>query len=118
MDRTAARRRPRRLPKKCHCVSGRNGSSRSLWETVPCLFHSSSANSLRKQRNELLSTLPDRRPIARRPRDVETVKAGLAQIHRRALLSALSSATKQFSSHCRERLASITNDNCTRDELC
>ena len=53
---------------------------------LPCpdLSNESAAHPLRRQRNQLLSALPDQRSLARRPLVVAAAEKGLAQIDRRA----------------------------------
>jgi formamidopyrimidine-DNA glycosylase len=69
-------------------LSSRDGCARTLRTTVSGLRHARAAHPLRRQRDELLRALPNRRKASRRPRTFEIAQAGLAAQHRRSHLVA------------------------------
>ena len=83
MDRSIARRRQRRVSRKGHRVSPRDGRPRPLSPAMPAMRHQGPAHPLRQQRNQLLREVPDGRPPARRPRALAPDARGLAAHRRR-----------------------------------
>ena len=86
VDGSTARRIARRFPGEGDRVSRRDGRARQVRQAVPGVRDSRPANSLRRQRDELLRALPDRRQAARRSRAVSSAEGGLAALDRRANL--------------------------------
>ena len=75
----APRRSQRRLPRKGHSLSQRHGGSWPLRRTVPKMRRQSLADSLCRQRNQLLRALPDRRQSSSRPQPVPAPGIRLAK---------------------------------------
>jgi formamidopyrimidine-DNA glycosylase len=78
MDRPVGRRDRERLSRKSYRLSRRDGRARPLWQAVSALPRSGAAHPLRRQRDELLCALPDRRQAPRGSRTVATARCGLA----------------------------------------
>jgi formamidopyrimidine-DNA glycosylase len=62
-------------PAKVTAFHPADGGARSLQAAVPRLRCAGAAHRPRRERDELLRALPDRRPAARRPRAVALLKA-------------------------------------------
>jgi len=92
VDRAAAGPGRGRIPGESHGVPHRHGGARSLRAAVPGMRSAGAAHPLRRQRDQLLRALPDRRPAAGRPRAVAPAEAGLAAQHRRARARRLTAA--------------------------
>ena len=73
----------RRLSGEGHRLSPGDGRAWPLWQTLPGVRHRGTANPVRRERNQLLPTLPDRGQAAGRPLAVAAVEGGLAQDDRR-----------------------------------
>ena len=67
LDRSPPRRGAEKLSGKSHGISSGDGSTRPLQHALPALRRKGAAHSLRRQRNQLLRQMPDRRQGARRP---------------------------------------------------
>ena len=74
----------RRVSREGDRVPRRHGGARPLRQTLPGVRHADSAHSVRGQRSELLSDVPDRRQAARRSRPVAIAQGRLAEVARRA----------------------------------
>jgi hypothetical protein len=74
-----ARAFPRRSP-----PSVRDGGARALQPALPGVRHAGAADRLRREREQLLSHLPDRRQAARRPRPLAAPQGRLAEDSRGA----------------------------------
>ena len=72
------------FPEQGDGVPRGDGRARPVRHAVPRLPNESAAHPLRRQRNQLLSALPDEWSLARRPLAVAAVEEGLAAIDRRA----------------------------------
>src|SRR3981189_1281928 len=83
LDRPAARGSGGRLSRKGHGISQGDGGSRTLWKAMLEVWRKDSANSLRRQRNELLCAMPDWPKGSCRSRLVPAVGIGLASHTRR-----------------------------------
>jgi len=92
VDRAAAGPGRGRIPGESHGVPHRHGGARSLRAAVPGMRSAGAAHPLRRQRDQLLRALPDRRPAAGRSRAVAPAEAGLAAQHRRARARRLTAA--------------------------
>ena len=84
LDRTPARPVRRRVPREGHRVPARDGGARQVRQALPGLRHAGAAHPLRRQRDQLLPALPDRRPAARRPLASRACSRRLADDDRRA----------------------------------
>ena len=82
MDRLCCRRRGW-ISRKGDCVSRGHGSSRPLSKTLPAMWRKNPAYSLRRQRDELLRALSDRRKSSSGPRPLAAIGFGLASHARR-----------------------------------
>src|SRR5436190_1037886 len=88
MDGAPASRERRGVSEQGHGVPCRNGRARPLSSAVPGLRDESPADPLRRQRDELLSALSDRREAARGSLAVEAAQERLAEVDRRARAAA------------------------------
>jgi formamidopyrimidine-DNA glycosylase len=77
------RPRSRRLAREGDRIPPADGGARPLQIAVPRLRCAGAAHRPRRERDELLRALPDRRPAARRPRAVAPAEGELAEEHRR-----------------------------------
>ena len=73
------------ISREGHRVSSGDGRARQVRAAVSRVRHAGPANSLRRQRDQLLRALPDGGPAARRPRAFAITQGGLAAEHRRSL---------------------------------
>src|SRR5215472_17771669 len=78
LDRPPAGRSRGRLPRKSDRLSRRHGRPRALRPTMPQMRRKGSANSLCRERNELLRQVPNRRKGSCRPRALPPPGIGLA----------------------------------------
>src|SRR5438552_16231476 len=78
MDRSASRPVRRLVPGTGHRVPRGDGGARPLSAALAGMRGPGSAHRPRRERDELLPALPDRRPTARRPRAVATPARRLA----------------------------------------
>jgi formamidopyrimidine-DNA glycosylase len=69
-------------PAKVTAVRPRRGGARPLRPALPGLRHGGAAHRLRRERDELLPALPDRRQAARRPLAVAAAQGRLAAVDR------------------------------------
>src|SRR5579863_6621214 len=88
MDRAFARRSGGRVPGKGDGVPEGDGRSWALRNALPAVRGESSANPLRRQRDELLCPMPDGRAFAGRPGVLAIAAAGLAALARRTGIAA------------------------------
>ena len=72
------------FPEKVTAFRERHGGARPLRQALPGLRHGGPAHPPRRQRDQLLPALPDRRPGARRPLALPPAQAGLAALDRGA----------------------------------
>ena len=98
------------FPEKVTAFREEHGRSRPLRTALPAVRRKNSAHSLRRQRNELLRALPDRRQSARRPRPVPPTadRTGRARSKNSKPSSAASCCAPQRS-HSVPMLSSVTN---------
>src|SRR5215831_19679809 len=84
MDRAAARAGRRRFSRGCHRVSPRDGGAREIREAVSGMRDFGPENCLRRERDELLPALSDRRSAAGGSLAVAAAPGGLAEDDRGA----------------------------------
>src|SRR5258707_15444139 len=80
MDRACARGGRGRTPGEGHCVSRRPGGARPLRQALPGVRRAGAAHRLRRERNELLRALSDRRQDPCRPRTLAAAQEELAAL--------------------------------------
>src|ERR1700689_2826338 len=78
LDRAATRGSGGSLSRKSDCLPPRDGGSWTLWGTMPEVWRKDSEDSLRRQRNQLLFSLPNRRENSSRSKFVAAVAIRLA----------------------------------------
>ena len=78
LDRPLQRRSPPGLPGEGHRLPPRDGRARPLRPALPALRLAGTAHPFRRQRNELLPHLPDRRQGPRRPQPLPPARRRLA----------------------------------------
>ena len=86
VDRTSAARSQGRVSGESHGFPRRDGGPRPLQAAVSGLRNAGAANRVRRQRVQLLRSLPDGRPSARRSCDVASARRRLASHHRRVVV--------------------------------
>ena len=69
------RRSGGRLSREGYCVSRRHGGSRALWKALSQLRRKDSADSLCRQRNELLRSMPNGRETSRGPQPLPPLRS-------------------------------------------
>ena len=79
LDRSPARARRAAVPGEGHRVPSRDGRARPLPRAVSRVRLARAAHRPRRERDELLRALPDRRPAARRPRALAPAPRRLAR---------------------------------------
>src|SRR6266849_1905073 len=80
MDRPRARGGRGRAPREGHRISRGHGGARPLWQALPGLRRAGAAHRVRRERNQLLRALPDRRQDPRRSRPIAAAQEELAAL--------------------------------------
>src|ERR1700737_3219238 len=84
MDGQSAERSRPRFSREGDGVSRRHGRSRTVWQTMPAMWHAGATHRARRARGELLPDMSDGREAAGRPVALEAAQGRLAAHARQA----------------------------------